>query len=80
MKRKVKQHITQRLRQQRNIKTMLENRQPTEATHFHPEQQIYYKQENGKWFYFEHMWGEYWIETDVQLNELEQLVQSENMM
>ncbi|SDB88869.1 hypothetical protein [Acinetobacter boissieri] len=69
MKLKMKMRITQRRRQQRNIYYMLKDAdKPAGATHFDPKHSVYYKHENGEWFYFENGWGESWEETEVKVD------------
>ncbi|MBF7683003.1 hypothetical protein I2F27_06645 [Acinetobacter sp. B5B] len=69
MKSKMKKRIIQRRRQQRNIDAMLKDTdKPAGATHFDPKHEVYYKQENGEWFYFEHVWGDFWVATQLKVN------------
>ncbi|MBF7685929.1 hypothetical protein I2F17_08885 [Acinetobacter sp. B10A] len=53
------------------IKTNKRGNQPLGATHFDPKHEVYYKQENGQWFYFEDGWGESWEKVTVKVDLVE---------
>lgn len=61
MKRKMKKRITQGRRHQRSIYEMLNRDRPIGATHFDVKHKVYYKQENGQWFYFDSVWLDDWV-------------------
>lgn len=68
----MKNRITQRRRQQRSIYEILKDTdKPIGATHLDPKHEVYYKLENGQWFYFESGWGESWEKTDVKVDLVE---------
>lgn len=69
---KMKMRANQQRRQQRNIYAMQKDtNKPAGATHFDPRHNVYYKQENGQWFYFENGWGGFWKDTTVKVDLVE---------
>ncbi|MBF7685992.1 hypothetical protein I2F17_09200 [Acinetobacter sp. B10A] len=69
---KMKMRANQQRRQQRNIYAMQKDtNKPAGTTHFDAEHEVYYKQENGQWFYFEHVWGGFWKDTTVKVDLVE---------
>ncbi|MBF7687057.1 hypothetical protein [Acinetobacter rathckeae] len=76
MKLKTKMRSNRRCRHQRSMYAMRKDKdRPEGATHFDPRHNVYYKQENGQWFYFENGWGESWEKVMGKVDlELEVLV------